>query len=192
METLLLGAAVFAATDVDDLVLLSALFADPRFRARSVVAGQFLGILALTGASALAAALALAAPAEWVALLGLVPLALGVRVLFAGDADGDDGETPPEIGPRGQALAVAGVTIANGGDNLAIHIPLFAANPDAVPALALLFLAMTGLLSAAAFALVRNPVMGARIARWGERALPWVLIALGLAILWGARGLFWA
>ncbi len=126
METLLLGAAVFAATDVDDLVLLSALFADPRLRPASVVAGQFLGILALAGASALAALLALAAPPEWVALLGLIPLALGAKLLFAGDDD-DDEEAPPRLGSGGQALAVAGVTIANGGDNLAAYISLFAA-----------------------------------------------------------------
>ncbi len=58
-----------------------------------------------------------------------------------------------------------------------------------MPALALVFPAMTGLLCAAAFAVVRNPVLGERLPRWGRRALPWVLIALGLVILWGARGL---
>lgn len=70
---------------------------------------------------------------------------------------------------------MAGVTPANGGDSLAVRTPLFAANLDRVRAWVRVFLALTGLLRGAAFALVRKPALGGRIAP-------------GLAILWGRGG----
>ena len=55
--------AVFTSTNIDDIFLLSACFADARMRHGSIVAGQYLGIGVLVLASALAALLALALPA---------------------------------------------------------------------------------------------------------------------------------
>lgn len=48
-------------------------------------------------------------------------------------------------------LAVAGVTIANGADNLGVCIPLFAQRPAAISADAALFAALTGAWCALAF-----------------------------------------
>jgi cadmium resistance protein CadD (predicted permease) len=78
-----LGVAVvlFASTNVDDLVLLAAFFSDPHLRARSVVAGQFLGIGALVSFSAAAALAVMTVPEGYVAFLGVVPLTLGLRGL---------------------------------------------------------------------------------------------------------------
>ena len=86
-----IGIVVFASTNIDDLFLLAAFFADPRLRHRSIVVGQYVGIGALVLVSALAALLALALPAGWVALLGVVPLFLGLSRLRAlrGETLGD-------------------------------------------------------------------------------------------------------
>ena len=78
-----IGIVVFASTNIDDIFLLAAFFADPRLRHRSIVIGQYLGIGALVLVSALAALLALALPEGWVALLGVVPLLLGLSRLRA-------------------------------------------------------------------------------------------------------------
>lgn len=61
-ETIGIGAVVFAATDIDDVLIVATFFADARMHRGSVVAGQFLGIGALVLVSALAALLALAVP----------------------------------------------------------------------------------------------------------------------------------
>ena len=53
---------VFATTNIDDLALLSMFFADPQYRPRYVVAGQFVGITSLVIASGLGAFAALALP----------------------------------------------------------------------------------------------------------------------------------
>ena len=74
-----LGAGVFVATNLDDVFLLLAFFSDPRQRVAHVVLGQLLGMAALTAASLLAALGALVVPAAYVGLLGVLPLAIGVK-----------------------------------------------------------------------------------------------------------------
>ena len=86
-------------------------------------------------------------------------------------------------------LAVAGVTVANGGDNLGVYIPLFAREPRHVPLYTLAFAALTALWCLAALRLVRHPAVGATVRRYGHVALPVVLVALGVWILAGARAL---
>ena len=78
-----LGVVVFIATNVDDVLILAAFFADSTLVRRSIVVGQFVGIGTLVLASAAAALVALVVPVGWTALLGLVPLLLGIRKLLA-------------------------------------------------------------------------------------------------------------
>src|ERR687892_403370 len=63
---------------------------------------------------------AAAIPAGYVALLGLVPLALGLRLFFTKQAP--DG---PSAAAQG-VLAVAGINVAAGGDNIGVYTPMFA------------------------------------------------------------------
>ncbi|KYF86898.1 cadmium resistance transporter [Sorangium cellulosum] len=183
---------VFVSTNIDDILLLSAFFADPGFTARQVVAGQFLGMAALVLASVACALLAVRVPDGWIGLLGLAPLALGLRGLWAlrrGPEAADDDEEPPGGAAGFKALAVASVTIANGGDNLGVYIPLFSSTPEHVPLHAAVFAVMTGALCALGHRLVHHPVLGSRIRRYGRAALPFVLIGLGLWILSDALAL---
>jgi cadmium resistance protein CadD (predicted permease) len=197
LATLALSVVVFASTNLDDIFLLAAFFADPRLRPRTVVAGQLLGIGVLVAASAAAALAALAVPPGWIALLGIVPLALGVRGLVelrrGGGPDDEDavpaalGEGAAERRTRSRVLAVAGVTIANGGDNLGVYIPLFASAPGDIPLHAAVFAVLTGLWCWLGHRLVNNRWAGGAVRRYGHVALPFVLIGLGLFILSGAR-----
>ena len=193
-----IGIAAFVSTNIDDIFLLTAFFADTRLRHRSIVVGQYLGIGALVLVSALAAVLALAVPAGWVALLGVVPLLLGLRKLLALRTDSVEGkggsnehriqdqEHNAERRLRSQVLAIAGVTLANGGDNLGVYVPLFAIAFDAIPVYAVTFAVMTGVWCAFGYVLVNNAVLGGSIRRYGNVILPVVLIVLGLYILSGA------
>lgn len=81
LQTIVLAAVLFAATNADDLVLLTIFFAEPKLRPRDVVLGQLAGIGALTAISYTAAMLALAVPHGWLPWVGLVPLYIGVRWL---------------------------------------------------------------------------------------------------------------
>jgi len=186
---------VFVTTDIDDLILLTAFFGDTRLRRGAIVGGQFLGIGALMAVSAAAAAASLAIPPHWPALLGAVPLALGLWKLPSlwrgrGEPDDDEEREGAERAARNthsQVLAVAAVTIANGGDNLGVYIPLFSANFHALPAYALVFAVMTAVWCAVGHAFVKHPAGAALMARSGHAILPIVLILLGLWILSDAR-----
>ena len=193
------GIALFATTNIDDIFLLAAFFADTQLRPRSVVLGQFLGIGALTALSATAALASLVVPEGWTALLGIVPLALGVQKLWH---LGPGANKPPnDVGPRDKehrlerrihslVFAVAGVTIANGGDNLAVYIPVFASSGQSIPIYIFTFAIMTGLWCVAGFTLVNNGPVGHHIRRYGHILLPLVLIAIGVWIVRGAAALF--
>jgi cadmium resistance protein CadD (predicted permease) len=187
--------AVFVATDIDDLFLLAAFFADRRISTRSIVLGQFTGIAALVLVSALAALLALAIPPGWVALLGLVPLGMGLAALPAlwrGSDDDDDDELQQkeqlvERTLHSQVLAVALVTIASGGDNLGVYIPLFANHPDRIGLYVVIFAVMTALWCLLAYKLVHHPHAEHTVRRYGHVLLPPVLIGVGMVILVDAR-----
>jgi cadmium resistance protein CadD (predicted permease) len=199
LEHSIVGLVVFVTTEIDDLVVLAALFADPQLRNRAIVAGQLLGIGVLTATSAVAAAAALAIPPGWTALLGFAPLVLGLRRLLR-DAAGDDeaiGQEHVHEGPQrtreniySQTLAVSSITIANGGDNLGVYIPLFASAPRVVPLYALIFAAMTVIWCLIAHGAVNNPWLGEHIRRYGHIVVPFILIGLGLYLLSGALVLF--
>lgn len=96
----------------------------------------------------------------------------------------------PELCKPPQRESVAGVTIANGGDNLSVYIPLFASELQAIMVYTAIFAVMTGVWCAMGYALVNNPLAGSHIRRYGQVALPFVLIGLGLYILVDARVLF--
>lgn len=150
-----------------------------------------------SSASAAAGWASLAVPAGYPALLGAVPLALGLRELWAlrqasGEAATEASDLRAAEGrlerrTHSQAVAVAAVTVANGGDNVGVYIPLFAREPALIPAYAAAFGALTALWCFAGYRLVQNPIVGTQLRRYGHVALPLVLIALGLWILAGVR-----
>ena len=195
LETIVVGIMLFATTNIDDIFLTMAFFADPRLDRRAVVAGKFLGIAAIVAVSAATAACAMAVPPEWVALLGLAPLGLGLHRLWSAwrappGATAEDDGVPAAAGSLvAQACSVAGVTAANGGDNLGVYVPVFTEQFQAIPVFAVIFAVMTGLWCVGGNLLVNHRLVAATMRRLAGRLLPWVLIVLGLVILAGARGL---
>jgi cadmium resistance protein CadD (predicted permease) len=177
--TALTGAAVFAATNVDGLFITAALLSARSTRPRDVVLGTYAGIGALYALSAVGSLVSLVIPPGAVRLLGLVPIALGLGQLL---------RKSEETGaPAGHGvLAVAGINVAAGGDNIGVYTPLFAVSPGhAIALYGVVFAVLTGLLCYAAHRLVTHPALGAPVRRYGPRVVPWVLIALGVWILFG-------
>ena len=190
----LLGVGLFASTNIDDIFLTMAFFADSRLRRSAIVIGKFIGIGSLTLLSAIAAAGSLVVSPEWIALLGVVPLGLGLHALWSNRGatvtleDGDGVEKAPTA-LLAQVGAVAGVTAANGGDNLGVYVPVFAEDFSAIPVFVLIFTLMTVLWCVAGNLLVSHPRITVSMQRLSRRLLPYVLIVLGVWILSGAIGL---
>ena len=190
----LLGVGLFASTNIDDIFLTMAFFADPRLRRSAIVVGKFVGIGSLTLLSTIAAAGSLVVSPEWIALLGFVPLGLGLHALWTNRRpavaleDGDGIEQAPTAF-LAQVGAVAGVTAANGGDNLGVYVPVFAEDFSAIPVFVLVFALMTVLWCVAGNLLVSHPRLIGSMRGLSRRLLPYVLIVLGVWILSGAIGL---
>lgn len=126
--TVVTAVGMFAGTNVDDLLVLTVLFLASRAsgspKGRQIWAGQYAGVAVLVAVSAVAALGLTVIPDDWVGLLGLVPLGLGARGLVrAVRAEAAGEEARPAV--AGGLVSVAGVTIANGADNISVYTPVF-------------------------------------------------------------------
>lgn len=182
-----LAVALYATTNVDDIFVLIALFSDSRYRPADIVVGQFIGIAALFLASVAISLLALVIAPEFIGFLGIAPIAIGLRSLREAGGDSEEGSDSAAARSGGGFLAVAAVTVANGGDNISIYTPLFAIRSAAdIVAIGLVFVVMTAVWLRAARWITSHPRLGAPIRRYGHRLVPFVLIALGVWILFEA------
>ncbi|MFL5729803.1 MAG: cadmium resistance transporter [Cytophagaceae bacterium] len=178
--------STFAITNIDDLLLLSIYFATPGINIRQVVAGQYAGVSALVLISLLGIFLGKLFPQEYLSLLGMLPLALGLKGLFhllKNDKE-DEKENVPEnsIG----FMQVALVTFANGGDNLGVYTPLFAVTPlHYILLYVLIFMIMIGLWCLLGYYVSRHPFVKNIFRRYSKIILPVFLIGLGLGIIFG-------
>src|SRR3954447_20220834 len=116
--TLAAAAGMFAGTNIDDAVVLTVLNISARStgapRRWEIWAGQYIGIGLMVALSVIAAIGLSFVPLEWVGLLGLVPLALGVCMLVKPTRARRSGDTTPPTVATG-LWSVVGVTFANGG-----------------------------------------------------------------------------
>jgi cadmium resistance protein CadD (predicted permease) len=194
---ILLAVVAFTSTNLDDLFLLSCLFVDVEFSTPSIIIGQFIGMSVLVLASVLIAWFAVMIPGGWLALLGLAPLFLGVtkfaklwqerqanRTLPGGEFVG-----PEQLNctkPRHAVWTVMILTIANGGDNLGVYIPLFSVQLAMLPIYLAVFAFMTALWCLLGYHLTNHPLLRERLKRYGRIVVPFVLVAIGLRVLSGA------
>ena len=203
------AAGLFAATNVDDLVLLSLYFgrsasdhgasghgAGRQAAVRRIVAGQYLGFTALLAVIAGLAYGATFLPKSAIPYLGLLPLALGARAGWqARRARRRDGDRPMDQAGqqyKPSAVQIAAVTFANGSDNIVAYTPVLTeAGAGRIAVYAVVFLILVGVWCAAGRFFATRPAVAGFLGRWGDILHPLVLVALGLYILvaGGAFGL---
>jgi cadmium resistance protein CadD (predicted permease) len=120
-----LAAGAFVGTNIDNAIVTVAMIstAPPR-RANRIALGQALGFTVLVVAAVGMALVLFEISTRIIGLLGLVPLALGLRGLWAlRHAEGRSRVADRAFGSG--LMAAAAVTVGAGGDNLAVYIPLF-------------------------------------------------------------------
>ena len=196
LSELLVAIIAFASTNVDDLLLLSSLFIDANLRAGSVVAGQFVGMSLLVLISVLAAHFMVSIPLVSIRMLGAFPLCLGIlrlakitsSPLLKSAAEPNKTEFVGKEQVRvswvkSEAALAALLTLANGGDNLSVYIPLFAVQRTFVPLYITVFAVMTGLWCFFGYCLTNQRPFRDKLKRYAGLIIPWVLIALGLKVL---------
>ncbi|MGG5754022.1 cadmium resistance transporter [Zafaria sp. Z1313] len=195
LSSILQAIGLFLATNIDDIIVLSLFFArgaGQRGTTARILVGQYLGFAGILGAAVLVSLGAGAfLPPEVIPYFGLVPLGLGLWAAWqAWHGDGDD-DAKVE-GKNVAVWTVAGVTFANGGDNIGVYVPVFlSVGPGAVVAYCIVFLVLVGaLVGLAKFVATRRPIAEV-LERWEHILFPIVLISLGIFILvsGGAFGL---
>jgi cadmium resistance protein CadD (predicted permease) len=185
-----LAVVLFVSTNIDDVFVLLGFFADRKFKLRQIVVGQFLGIAALYAASVVASLISLVIPPAYIGLLGLAPIAIGLKMAWELRRRGAASKPEPEdhekaFAGHGKVAAVAAVTVANGGDNIGIYTPFFATRSGYdIAFIGLVFSIMTLVWLGAAHWLTQHRTLGAPIRRYGQQLAPFVLIALGILILY--------
>ncbi|MEH1977418.1 MAG: cadmium resistance transporter [Nostoc sp.] len=202
------GIIAFIATNIDDIIILLIFFSqvNVNFRRRHILLGQYLGFAAIIIASLPGFFGGLVIDRKWIGLLGLLPIAIGLQQLVFRKEEtitvqtvSSDFRQSTPTNPvlsfilsilQPQTYKVAAVTIANGGDNISIYIPLFAGHDLASLGVILsIFFIMVGVWCAIAYFLSRQPTIADVLSRYGQAVVPFVLIGLGLFIMY-ERGTF--
>jgi len=205
LSVALLAIAAYAATNIDNLFVLLAFLAQAGAGRRRVIVGQYVGSLILMAASLVLAALLTQLPAGYVGLLGILPIGVGLSQAWERFGPGNTrvrqsaaheaGSKPASAGPVQQDRAAPGgrgsswwtvacVALANGSDNVAVYVPLYASHSHSERAfISLVFVVMTGLWCAVAVQLVEHPLLGAPIRRYGTALLPLILLVIGVSVI---------
>jgi len=195
------GITAFAATNIDDIIILMLFFSqvNSSFRRRHIIVGQYLGFTALLIASLPGYFAGLIISKAWIGILGLVPIAIGIKSLFERDKNDSEIQTVSSqfqsVDPNkptsifatlidSQTYNVAAVTIANGGDNIGIYVPLFASsNLPSLSAILIVFLILVGIWCYIAYRLTRQRNIAKVLTRYGSAFTPFILIGLGIFIV---------
>ena len=196
LTTTLQAIGLFTATNIDDIIVLSLFFArgaGQRGTTTRILVGQYLGFAGILGAAVLVTIGAGAfLPSGAIPYFGLIPLVLGLWAAWNAWRGGDDDDDAKVAGKKIGAWTVAGVTFANGGDNIGVYTPVFlSVDPLAVVAYCIVFLALVAVLVVLAKFVATRPPIAEILERWEHILFPIVLIGLGIVILvtGGAFGL---
>jgi cadmium resistance protein CadD (predicted permease) len=192
-----IGVAAFVATNIDDLLILVVFFAAiPRFSIFQIVLGQYAGMGSLIAISLLGSLISLVIPTNLIGLIGFFPIAIGVKELLElskkngnKDKDNEKQKILTKQQPHNKTkylpfLTVAAVTFS-GGEEIGIYASLFATNNEAQDIIVLVSVVMvlTAFWCFMANYLVRQSFLAEYIRHIGRRALPFLLIGLGIYIL---------
>jgi cadmium resistance protein CadD (predicted permease) len=188
-----IGATSFAATNIDDLFILMAFFANPRsFPTLHIVLGQYVGMGALLAIGIVGSLIALVVPNNLIGLIGIFPIAIGIKELLELRKNDDEEEPVTTKQPSQRSkwiaylpfLTVAAVTFS-GGEEIGIYASVFAINNETseIVVIILVVMGLTGVWCGVASYLVNHSFLADRFRHIASRILPFVLIGLGLYIM---------
>lgn len=123
-------------------------------------------------------------PDQWVGLLGLIPIYLGVKLFIKGE-DEDEGAVVSSLNKFNKFyLSVAFITFANGGDNIGIYVPFFSTlNNNQLVITVVTFFIMVAVWCLIGYRLARFRYVSETLEKYGRWVIPIVFIGLGLYIM---------
>ena len=178
ITALVLVPVAYAATNIDNLLIMASLGAGRASR-RNLVTGFVVASVAVLAVASSAMFIDRIVPPEVLGYLGFVPISIGVYLLLF---TGNEG---PTTAGRGTAWpAISGLLLANSGDTIFAVGPLFAeSGRDARLGLAVGFALVATVWLLLILTLSERVARSAVLARLGHRVAPWMMILVGLYIL---------
>lgn len=195
------GIVAFIATNIDDFAVLLLLFSqvNATFRRRHIVVGQYLGFGGLVIASCPGFLGGLIVPRQWIGLIGLIPIAIGLNLLLnLQEQEAEEVEAETDLSEDSlianlfspQVYSVAAIALANGSDNISVYLPLFANSSLGNIVLIIgIFLILLGVWCYLAYKLTHQQAIASILTRYGNAIAPFILIVLGAFIVWESGAL---
>jgi cadmium resistance protein CadD (predicted permease) len=177
VATLITGVISFAATNIDDIFVVTFFFSQSQRHRWRIVLGQYLGFTALIVISLAGFFGGRVLPHGWIRFLGIVPIAIGIKRFLVKRDD--------ELKRRGVGVFdVAFLTFANGGDNIGVYTPLFAVSDvRQLLELLVLFYLLIGVWCLVGYLIPRQQAIGNALKRGERWIVSLVLVGLGLYII---------
>lgn len=208
----LLGIAIiaFISTNIDDFFVLAAFFSDNSYSKKTVIIGQYIGMLIIIAVSCIGYIFKMLLPMQWVGILGVLPIMIGSKhivryvknrkryiddniisintsnAITIENIDEQKNSTTNIIKKivNSKISFVAMVTFSNGGDNLGIYVPLFASlNLSELIFTIVMFLIMVAVWCEIVIFFANNKLTGIIFKKYGKSCFPFVLILLGVYII---------
>ncbi|WP_411170626.1 cadmium resistance transporter [Clostridium sp. MB05] len=213
IRTMITAFVSFASTNIDDIFVLMLFFSEINngMKKQHIVIGQYLGIGLLTIISIIGALGISIIPSEYVGLLGLVPIYLGIKAYVDHKREGNNNEdivqqnlqngenkkiveaTDVQEKPtlkflknfiNPSVIKVFSFTLANGADNIGIYIPLFTSmNLVDIVITVLMFMLLIALWCFFSIKLSEHPFVQKNIEKYKNIFVPIIFIGLGIFIL---------
>lgn len=183
----------FLSTSIDDLFILTLHFAtsNEKFDKKDIIHGHFIGISILILVSLLPSLGFMTLPSHYIGFLGLIPIYRGIDLLFHFNRElpllGDLPENRITVFLRKffnyNLLLVAMITLANGGDNLALYLPLFSSLKWHVILVIPLFFLYTHYWVKLGEKLVGLKQTTTLIKKYGHIFIPYSMILIGIYLI---------
>lgn len=197
------GFVAFVTTNFDDIFILIGWFSQQGAgpNTKYIVFGQYLGFASIVVLSIVGSFCSTFIPKEWIGLLGFVPIYIGIAEIARYLRRNNRNSRPSknlrnslssEASPKLQVFEVAVVTFANGGDNIAIYLPLFVGkSTQFILTILLVFLILVAVWCYVGHKLVNQRTVGKMLKHYGNILQPFGFVCLGMYILVtsGALGL---
>ncbi|HTJ50781.1 MAG TPA: cadmium resistance transporter [Cyclobacteriaceae bacterium] len=198
IETIVTAIFAFASTNIDDIFILMTLFTQvsTSLTGQHIMRGQYLGIITLTVLSIAGSLIGIIIPEEYIGFLGLFPIYLGVMKIYHYFKNEDDSVEIEDFNTTQkrksilstflgvQTLSIAAITIANGGDNIGVYVPLFVnLNLLKLIITVSIFLILVYVWVRTAEYATSHPALTANLKKYNHIIFPLILIGLGIYIL---------
>ena len=195
LEILGLSIGAFVATNIDDLFILVVFFAKRSFPTSQIILGQYVGMGLLLGVSLVGSLIALVIPHNLLGLVGLFPIAIGIKELLDLRKSKNDGNEVDDVKIVNRLsksswrsylpfLVVASVTFS-GGEEIGIYTSIFVIynSSSEVITVFTVIMILTGVWCVIAYYLVNRSFLTTQLRRIANKVLPFMLIGLGAYIL---------